>query len=308
MNERLGLAIIPGLGWNARDIQAVASQAEDAGFDAIFAAEVNNNVMATAQLMGSATSRIAVGTWVANVYLRHSYACAQAAALIADATEGRFILGLGVSHPSVNKALGIEMPRPAETLRGYATDVRNWLNGVGPATHVDQRPALRQVPIYVAALVSNAVELGGEIADGIMPFLWTAERVARSARWAARGREKAPNLPALDLTLGLPTFLGEDLDAMRDAARQNLVLYTTFPAFQRLFRASGFIEEAARMEQGEGLASLTDRLLDAICLIGTRSRCQEQLQSFRSAGVDMPIIVPPIGVAAAQGVIRAFHG
>jgi len=62
--------------------------------------------MATAQLMGVATRRIQVGTWIANIYERHSYACAQGAALIADATDGRFVLGLGVSHPPVNKALG----------------------------------------------------------------------------------------------------------------------------------------------------------------------------------------------------------
>src|SRR5439155_12454880 len=77
MAERLGLAVIPGVGWRANEIQAIAREAEDAGFDAIFAAEVNNDVMATAQLMGTATRRIQVGTWIANIYLRHSYACAQ---------------------------------------------------------------------------------------------------------------------------------------------------------------------------------------------------------------------------------------
>lgn len=64
--------------------------------------------MATAQLMGVATSRIQVGTWTANIYVRHSYTCAQSAALIADATDRRFVLGLGVSHPSVNQALAID--------------------------------------------------------------------------------------------------------------------------------------------------------------------------------------------------------
>src|SRR5205807_9434074 len=105
MAERLGLAVIPGVGWRANEIQAVAREAEEAGFDAIFATEVNNDVMATAQLMGTATERIQVGTWIANVYLRHPYVCAQGAALIADATGGRFILGLGASHQPVNAAL-----------------------------------------------------------------------------------------------------------------------------------------------------------------------------------------------------------
>src|SRR6516162_11265584 len=42
MAERLGLGIIPGAGWRAAEIRAVAREAEDAGFDAIFTAEVNN--------------------------------------------------------------------------------------------------------------------------------------------------------------------------------------------------------------------------------------------------------------------------
>jgi alkanesulfonate monooxygenase SsuD/methylene tetrahydromethanopterin reductase-like flavin-dependent oxidoreductase (luciferase family) len=40
MAERLGLAVIPGIGWRATEIQAIALEAEEAGFDAIFAAEV----------------------------------------------------------------------------------------------------------------------------------------------------------------------------------------------------------------------------------------------------------------------------
>ena len=276
-------------------------------FDAIFAAEVNNDVLATAQLMGAATRRIQVGTWIANIYLRHSYVCAQGAALIADATGGRFILGFGVSHPPVNRALGIDMPDPPAALRRYVSGVRAWLRGEGPATHLPQRPSARPVPLYIAAVTSSTVELAAELADGIMPFLWTAERVTQSKAWVGRGRAKAPQLGPLDVTLGLPTFIGDDLEAMRNAARQNLVLYTTFPFFQRLFRVSGFAAEAAKMEQGGGLASLSDRLLDAVCLLGPLARCRDRLAAFRTAGVDLPILVPPIGVDGARAVMRAFR-
>ena len=307
MAERLGLAVIPGVGWSAAETQAVAREAEEAGFDAIFTTEVNNDAMATAQLMGAATSRILVGTWIANIYLRHSYTCAQGAALIGDATGGRFVLGLGVSHQPINAALGIEMPEPLAALRRYVTEVRGWLRGEGPATHLPQRPAPRPVPLYVAAMTSPAVELGGELADGIMPLFWPAERVAESKAWAARGRAKASGLGPLDTTLGVPTFVGDDLDALRTAARQNLVLYTGLPFFQRMFRASGFAEEAALMEQGQGMASLSDRLLDAICLLGPLDRCRERLAAFRGAGVDLPILYPPVGVDGARQVIQAFR-
>ena len=307
MAERLGLGIIPGVGWRAKDIQAIAREAEDAGFDGIFAAEVNNDVMATAQLIGAATRRVAVGTWIANIYLRHSYACAQGAALIADATGGRFVLGLGVSHPPVNKALGIDMADPPTMLRRYVTAVRSWLRGEGPATHLPQRPAAKPVPIYVAAVTSRTVELASELADGIMPFLWSASRVAKSKAWIDRGRAKASGLGKADVTVGLPTFIGDNVNAMRDVARQNLGLYTTFPFFQRLFRASGFVEEAAQMEKGAGGGALSDRLLDAVCLSGPMARCREQLAAFRAAGTDLPILVPPIGIEGTRAVMKAFR-
>ena len=307
MAERLGIGVIPGVGWNAAEVQAVAREAEDAGFDAIFAAEVNNDVMATAQLMGTATKRIGVGTWIANIYLRHSYVCAQGAALIADATGGRFILGLGVSHPPVNRALGIEMGEPPAVLRRYVTEVRSWLKGEGPPTHLPQRPSSTSVPIYVAAVTSRTVELAGELADGIMPFLWSAARIKQAKNWIDRGRAKASGLDKCDITIGIPTFVGDDVNALRDTARQNLGLYTTFPFFQRLFRASGFEEEATQMEKGAGGAALSDRLLDAICLLGPISRCREQLEAYRTAGADLPILVPPIGADSAKALIKIFR-
>ena len=98
-DERLALGTISGVGWSVSDIQVIAREAEAAGFDAIFAAEVNNDVMATALLMGLATQRIQVGTWVANTYLRHPYVCAQGAALIAEATGFQGEIRFDASQP-----------------------------------------------------------------------------------------------------------------------------------------------------------------------------------------------------------------
>src|SRR5205823_1935948 len=135
----------------------VARAAEDAGFKAAFCAEVNNDAIASAELMGLATSRMKVGTWDAHIYLRLPYLCAKAAALAADATGGRFVLGLGISHQSVNRALGIDMPNPSTALLDYATEVATWLRGVGPPTHLPQQPTPYPVPIYLAALTSQNV-------------------------------------------------------------------------------------------------------------------------------------------------------
>jgi hypothetical protein len=80
-----------------------------------------------------------------------------------------------------------------------------------------------------------------------------------------------------------------------------------FPFFQHLFRSMGYTDEAALMERGVGQDALSDRLLDAVCLLGPGMRCQEQLEAFRTAGVDIPILMPPMGVEAARTVIQAFR-
>jgi len=61
------------------------------------------------------------------------------------------------------------------------------------------------------------------------------------------------------------------------------------------------------MEKGVGGVALSDRLLDAVCLLGPITRCREQLAAFRGAGVGLPILVPPIGVDGARAVIKAFR-
>jgi alkanesulfonate monooxygenase SsuD/methylene tetrahydromethanopterin reductase-like flavin-dependent oxidoreductase (luciferase family) len=145
------------------------------------------------------------------------------------------------------------------------------------------------------------------VADGFMPFLWSAARVAQSKAWIERGRAKARGLGTLDITLGIPTYIGDDLRQLREVARGNLGVFTTFPFFQRLFRASGFGPEADQMEKGVGGAALSDRLLDAVCLIGPLSRCREQLAAFRAAGVDLPILMPSVDVDSTRAVIKTFR-
>jgi len=312
MPEKLGLGLVQidpqrGAGWRAAEIQDVARVAEDAGFEAVFCAEVNNDALATAQLMGVATRRIKVGSWVADIYLRLPYICAKTAMLAADATDGRFILGLGVSHQPVNRALGIDMPDPTGALRRYAIEVAGWLRGEGPATHLPQQPSPYPVPIHLAALTSQNVELAGEIADGVMPIWWSVERLARSRRWVERGRAKSNGRGKLEMTLGLPTYIGDDIASLRAAARANLGIFTALPFFQRLMRASGFAAEAEQAEQGAGGDALSDRLLDAICLIGPVAHCRERLAQYREAGLDLPILWPGLGVDSARAVIAAFR-
>ncbi|MGD9987610.1 LLM class flavin-dependent oxidoreductase [Pseudonocardia sp.] len=205
-------------------------------------------------------------------------------------------------------ARSVRAPETEGRRHGCATtrSVRVWLAGTGPATHLPQRPAPCAVPVHVAAVGRVAVELAGEIADGAMPTFWSPQRVAQSKEWLSDGRSRSVGLGPFELTLGISTFLGDDLATCRAAARQNLALYTGLPFFQRMWRDSGFVEETTRMVAGAGGASFSDAMLDAFCLIGPVSRCRERLAEYRDCGVDLPILGPPVTPGAARETIAAF--
>ena len=181
--ERLGVTVIPGAGWRANDIRDVAKAAEEAWFEAIFTTEVNNDALATAQLTGGATACIRVGRWIANIYLRHSYTCAKGASLIADDTGGRFILRLGVSHQPVNVALAIDMTNAPADLYRYVLQVRDWLDGKGPATHLPQQPAPGRIRRARAPAASPRARRATE-----KPFRWPKARGSPPLAPAARFR------------------------------------------------------------------------------------------------------------------------
>jgi alkanesulfonate monooxygenase SsuD/methylene tetrahydromethanopterin reductase-like flavin-dependent oxidoreductase (luciferase family) len=141
MPERVALGLIPGTGWRAAEIREVARAAEDAGFEAAFCTEVNNNALVTAQSMGEATRRIKVGHLGSKYLFAASLSMREVCRFRTDATDGRFVLGLGVSHQPVNRAVGIEMSEPHEALRKYTIEIASWLRGEGPATHLPQQPS-----------------------------------------------------------------------------------------------------------------------------------------------------------------------
>jgi alkanesulfonate monooxygenase SsuD/methylene tetrahydromethanopterin reductase-like flavin-dependent oxidoreductase (luciferase family) len=110
----------------------------------------------------------------------------------------------------------------------------------------------------------------------------------------------------LQVALGLPTFVGEDMAALRALARANLGIFPNLPFFRRLLRASGFAAEADLAEQGRAEAALSDRVLEAICLMGPLSRCRQRLAEYRDAGVDLPILWPAVDFESARATVQAF--
>jgi alkanesulfonate monooxygenase SsuD/methylene tetrahydromethanopterin reductase-like flavin-dependent oxidoreductase (luciferase family) len=293
------------------ELQELTREAESAGIEAVFSPEFMNDALANCQLMAQATSKIKVGTWIANIYLRHPALCAQTAVAIDDTSKGRLILGLGVSHrPLVEGIYKEKMDRPREFLREYIATIRDITTGKGyPGAPVQPRAATYKVPIYVGALALGTVELCGEMADGVMLYLCPTSRMPRVMAALEKGAAKAQrSISTVDITTGLPTCLSDDLNAAKDTATRNLAFYGGLPFYNKLFQSSGFVQEAEALAKGNA-QGVSDKMAAELSLIGPPSRCREQLAAFRAAGIQLPIIVPvPVGNQTyAQAVRKAIE-
>jgi alkanesulfonate monooxygenase SsuD/methylene tetrahydromethanopterin reductase-like flavin-dependent oxidoreductase (luciferase family) len=285
--------ISPVWGCSVSDLRALAREAEAGGFEAIFSPEVPPyNGLANAQVFAEATTKIKVGTWITNIYMRQAVMAAATAMTIQEISGGRMVLGLGVSHKPVNDRYEIVMGDPVEKMRGYVKAVKSFMDGTAPALTLKRD--LPKVPVYIAGLTKGAAKLAGEVADGVMPYMSTPEYIKKLAGYVAEGAKAAGRDPSeIDITLGIPSVVSDDLELARKAGKRGLSGYLRFPFYQRLMTNNGFGGEIDKIKGGaDPVEVFSDEMLDSVALVGPAERCRERLEAYRKAGVSLPIIVP----------------
>jgi len=298
--------ITPVWGCSVSDLRELAKTAEGGGFEAILSPEVPPyNALSNAQVFAEATSNIKVGTWITNIYMRQAVMAAATSLTIQEITGGKMILGLGVSHKPVNDRYEIEMGDPVETMRDYVTQVKGFLDGTAP--QLTLKRDLPKVPVYIAGLSKGAATLAGEVADGLMPYMATTEYVSTLIGYVAEGAKAAGRDPSeIDITLGIPSIVSDDLELAQKAGIRGFSPYLNFPFYQRLMINNGYGEAIDKVRAGEKPADVfTPEMLDSVALVGPPGRCRAKLQEYREAGVNLPIIVP--GAAGKQSNIEVMQ-
>jgi alkanesulfonate monooxygenase SsuD/methylene tetrahydromethanopterin reductase-like flavin-dependent oxidoreductase (luciferase family) len=289
--------VSPVRGCSVEDLRALASETEEAGFEAIFSPELPPySAIANAQVFAEVTSKIKIGTWITNIYMRRPVMCAAEALTVQEISGGRMVLGVGVSHKPVNERFGIDMGDPIEEMRKYVLAVRSFADGSSPLLTIKREIA--PFPIYISGLTERAAELAGEVADGFMPNLATPDHIRKLTNAVRRGAEKAGRSPQdIEITNGIYSFISDDLESAYRAAASAFVGYARLPFYQRLFRNVGFEDIVDKIRSGvEPSEAFTQEFLDTMALIGPEERCRKKLEKHREAGVGLPVIVPyPVG-------------
>src|SRR6187200_1200300 len=166
---RWGLTI-PFAGVPLADHEPLIRRAEAAGYDDLWSAETNGADGFTPLALAAAwTERMRLLTGVVNPYTRGPSLLAQSAAALADASSGRFVLGIGSSSPAIVERWN-EVPfvKPLSTVRESVETLRPVLRGErGVGGFKLEMGPRHEIPIIVAALRDRMVRLAAEIGDGL---------------------------------------------------------------------------------------------------------------------------------------------
>jgi len=312
--KHYGVTLSPMGPGNAAFVQ-LARETEDAGFGGVYIPEAVNDALMCSYAVANATKRVTIGTWIVNIYLRDPGLCAIAAEMAQEAAQGRFILGLGVSHRPAMQARGIEMGNARERLRHDTGILRKAFHGelemFGRKFPTPSHP----IPIYFAALAMETAKLGGEMADGLMLYMCPPARMKKSIDAANQvAKEKGRAAGCLTMTCGVPVFLHDDIKTAYETARRGLAFYGALPFYNRIMANSGFADAAAKImdaskrRDANGMAAaVTNELADAVALIGPTSRCIERLGAYREQGADVLILAPNAINEDYPSAVRRMH-
>ena len=310
-----------GFGLGYREAVDLARRAEDAGFHNLFMVEsvLSNDGVVTVAMMATQTSRLLIGTNIANVYLRHPVMLGAAAVAIDEVAPERLVLGLGPNQRTMITQAGFTWRDPREVLQATTATLRAVFAGQGVAGLRHPRPARHVIPIHWAGMALETCAAAGIHADGLMLYLNSPARYHRAVeRFQQAATEAGRDPRRLPVSLLVPTFIDDDLPTARRAAREFLVQYVRWPHYAKTFAASGYADEMERVakayqagDQATAMAALSDVLLDDVVLLGPPSRIREGIDHLARAGVEW-ITLGPQAVAThslaqqAEGMIAVL--
>jgi F420-dependent oxidoreductase-like protein len=334
---RLGLSVgYWGLGLTAEQQIALVREAENVGYDSVWAAEAYGSDTATVLAwIAAQTERIRIGSAIFQMPARSPAMVAMTAATLDQLSNGRMLLGIGSSGPQVAEGWhGQRFAKQLSRTKEYVEIVRKALarerleydgetyvlplpDGPGKALKLTIAPIQDQIPIYIAAIGPKNTQLVGEIADGWLPLFFSPEHVSQARSLLEEGAARSGrSLEGFDMAPSVQVAIDDDIDRARDIMRPFLALYMGGMGsrkqnfYNALVQRYGF-EDAAREIQDlylegkkeEAAAAIPAELIDITTLAGPREHIKERLAVYRDAGVGTLIISPIAFEAEARGRI-----
>lgn len=259
----------------AAELRPYVARVEALGYGALWVPEtVGREPFTLLGAIAQAAGRMILGTAIASIWGHDAMATRMAAMTLHELTGGRFVLGLGVSHPHLAQKLrGHSYERPLTRMREYLEAYRR-LPWIGPVLG-EGAPA--EPPILLAALRERMLGLAATASDGAFPYLVGVDRIAPMRGVLDAAAAPDGGRPLLAVTL--PAVLEDDPERARSAARAYLAPYLRTPNYQASWEEQGFGPD-------DWAQPGADRLVDAMVAWGPVDALRARIAAMHAAGAD----------------------
>jgi probable F420-dependent oxidoreductase len=276
-------------GQTLRGMQRAAAATERAGFDGLWLTEGGRTAYTAATAAALATESVTVGTGIAVAFARSPMVTASAAWELAEATGGRFVLGLGTQvRAHVERRYSAEFDRPGPRLREYVGALR----AIWAAFRGEERlrfkgdfyqftlmtpewtpgGSIADPPIYLAGINPWMLRMIGEVADGLHvhplhSVRYVEEVVRPQLAEGGAGADFALVCPVMTATGDTE----EQIAAERDKLRLRLAFYGSTPGYAKVFETHGWDDLQPRLnrlfaakDRAGMAAAISDEVLDTL--------------------------------------------
>jgi F420-dependent oxidoreductase-like protein len=300
-------------------------RADQVGIDSVWAAEAyGSDAVTVLSYIAARTERIKVGSAILQMPARTPANTAMTAMTLDALSQGRMLLGLGLSGPQVVEGWhGVAYGKPLGKTREYVEIVRAAIAREAPLQHDGEHyripytgsdatglgkplksilhPVRDRIPIYLAAIGPKNVALTAEIADGWLPIFYSPERedifnehLDRGLATAGRDASEVEIVPTVQVAVD------DDIEAARDQVRPILALYIGGMGakgrnfYNDLAKRYGFEEAAETIQdlyldgkKAEATAAVPAALVDECALVGPMDRIRDRLAAWKESRVDV---------------------
>lgn len=250
-------------GHPAGAVRDAAAQLDEMGWPCLWIPEtVSRDPFIAASILLEASNNMKVATGIASIWARDAMTTNNAHLTLNEAHDGRFLLGLGVSHHTLTEWVRKhDYSKPLSTMRTY-------LERMDASMYKGPKPA-EEPNRVIAALGPKMLELSAEAADGAHPYFVPVEHtvIAREAI----GPDK---MLAVEQMIVLET----DPTKAREIARKHMAVYLGLPNYANNLMRLGFSEEE--------LTNADDRVVDAIVAWGSLDDVLARVKAHQDAGAN----------------------
>ncbi|MCY3414273.1 MAG: LLM class flavin-dependent oxidoreductase [Candidatus Heimdallarchaeota archaeon] len=309
------------------EIINLAPKIDEWGYAQISVPEIwGHDSISLLSILAHQTQQTRIATGIINIFSRTPGTVAMTAASIDEVSNGRFVLGLGLSGPKVIEQFhGIVYNKPLQRTQEYVEVLQTLFSNRRLNHQTNQLGYLRNfkvsikqirnIPIHIAALGPKNIKLTTEIADGWIPVIMPIPSFTSEVKTLKSiiPEEKKSRFSITPFVLGI---LGDGKHET-DLLRGHLAYYIGGMGdfYNNMFKRLGFIQEADSIKKlwnrgkiKEAQAAVTDEILNLTCAYGSKEEIQEKIIDFINAGATCPLLTIPFNtdLTTAKATIEAM--